>query len=301
MTPLNFTECIHSYIDKLEKENRFSTAHVYRNTFSSFARFLENENIEWIVFTRDTLRRYEQYLKERGCSLNTISTYMRMLRCIYNIGVENEYVNYTPRLFKEVYTGIVTVKKRALDTKDIKELLNTPTTNKKAKQAQTTAKLMFQLCGIPFVDLAHLKKENIVNNTLHYNRKKTGTSLKFEIDSATQKIIALLKKQGSKYMFPIISGAQQGLYAYKEYQNALRKFNYSLKVLTQKIGINAKVTSYTIRHSFATSLKNQKVPIEMISELLGHTSIKTTQIYLKSFSLSELSKINKANIKLFCR
>ena len=54
------------------------------------------------------------------------------------------------------------------------------------------------------------------------------------------------------------------------------------------------MSSHTIRHSFATTLKEQDVPIEMISELLGHTSIKTTQIYLKSFSLERLSAVNRA-------
>ena len=52
------------------------------------------------------------------------------------------------------------------------------------------------------------------------------------------------------------------------------------------------ITSYTIRHSFAMALKEQNVPIEMISELLGHKSIKTTQIYLRSFSLEKMTEVN---------
>ena len=59
-------------------------------------------------------------------------------------------------------------------------------------------------------------------------------------------------------------------------------------------GIASDVTSYTIRHSFAMALKEQNVPIEMISELLGHKSIKTTQIYLRSFSLEKMTVVNKS-------
>ena len=59
-------------------------------------------------------------------------------------------------------------------------------------------------------------------------------------------------------------------------------------------GITSDVTSYTIRHSFAMTLKEQNVPIEMISELLGHKSIKTTQIYLRSFSLGKMTEVNSA-------
>ena len=60
------------------------------------------------------------------------------------------------------------------------------------------------------------------------------------------------------------------------------------------VGITSDVTSYTIRHSFARALKEQNVPIEMISELLGHKSIKTTQIYLRSFSLEKMTVVNKS-------
>ena len=53
--------------------------------------------------------------------------------------------------------------------------------------------------------------------------------------------------------------------------------------------------TYTLRHSWATTAKYRGVPIEMISESLGHKSIKTTQIYLKGFELEERTKVNKQN------
>ena len=54
-------------------------------------------------------------------------------------------------------------------------------------------------------------------------------------------------------------------------------------------------------HSFASFLKEQDVSIEVISELLGHKSIKTTQIYLKSFSLERLSKVNRNCFESVCK
>ena len=53
--------------------------------------------------------------------------------------------------------------------------------------------------------------------------------------------------------------------------------------------------TYVARHSWATTAKYRGVPIEMISESLGHKSIKTTQIYLKGFELEERTKVNKQN------
>ena len=53
---------------------------------------------------------------------------------------------------------------------------------------------------------------------------------------------------------------------------------------------------YILRHSWATTAKYRGVPIEMISESLGHKSIKTTQIYLKGFEFKERTEVNKGNL-----
>ena len=55
------------------------------------------------------------------------------------------------------------------------------------------------------------------------------------------------------------------------------------------------MSSYTLRHSWATTAKYRGVPIEMISESLGHTSIRTTQIYLKGFELADRTRVNRMN------
>ena len=84
--------------------------------------------------------------------------------------------------------------------------------------------------------------------------------------------------------------------AYREYQSALRRFNNRLKRLAKALRLTSPVTSYTIRHSWATTAKYRGVPIEMISESLGHKSIKTTQIYLKGFGLQERTEVNRMNL-----
>ena len=99
--------------------------------------------------------------------------------------------------------------------------------------------------------------------------------------------------QGLALPVPVSEREETGEAAYAEYNGALLRFNRNLRSLAETCGVGEPVTSYTIRHSFATTLKEQNVPIEMISELLGHKSIKTTQIYLKSFSLEKLSTVNK--------
>ncbi len=68
-----------------------------------------------------------------------------------------------------------------------------------------------------------------------------------------------------------------------------------LKDLARALRLNSPVSSYTLRHSWATTAKYRGVPIEMISESLGHKSIKPTQLYLKGFELRERTEVNKGN------
>ena len=99
------------------------------------------------------------------------------------------------------------------------------------------------------------------------------------------------------YLFNILSGDKKKKEerAYIEYQSALRKFNNQLKYLAKACCLRSHVSSYSLRHSWATTAKNCGAPIEMISESLGHKSIKTTQIYLKGFDLERRTEVNKQN------
>ena len=123
------------------------------------------------------------------------------------------------------------------------------------------------------------------------------------LDTAKEMIHRLRNSQPSRpdcpdYLFDILSGdkKRKDEGAYCEYQSALRRFNNCLKDLARALRLNSPVTSYTLRHSWATTAKYRGVPIEMISESLGHKSIKTTQIYLKGFELKERTEVNKGNL-----
>ena len=152
-----FTGCAQAYIRKLQEEGRFSTAHVYKNAVLSFTKFCTTPNIAFGQITRDNLRRYGQYLYEHGLKPNTVSTYMRMLRSIYNRGVEAGIARFIPRLFRDVYTGVDVRQKKALPAGELHTLLYKPPHSEHLKQTQAIARLMFQFCGMPFADFAHLE------------------------------------------------------------------------------------------------------------------------------------------------
>ena len=129
---------------------------------------------------------------------------------------------------------------------------------------------------------------------------RTAASLLAFIVFCPFQVLSAHTHPDSPYLFPFLSGTKKGEAAYREYTSSLARFNRDLKALAQATGVSSPVSSYTIRHSFASILKELDVPIEMISELLGHKSIKTTQIYLKSFSLEKMASVSRMCFESVC-
>ncbi len=105
----------------------------------------------------------------------------------------------------------------------------------------------------------------------------------------------LLRKYGQKgspYLFPVLSVGKDGHEAYK---TALRKYNSLLVIIGARLHLSVKLTSYVARHSWATEALRQNIPVAVISQAMGHTSEKTTRIYLAQLDQSVL---NKANAKI---
>jgi len=285
------------YIDRLKTDGHYATAKSYRDAMNSFIRYSGTDRIPYACITKENLQRYECYLLEAGLAKNSVSTYMRRLRCIYNRAVEAGLAVFVPFLFKGVFTGVESKRKKSLPSGELNRLMTASVKEERLRKTQLILCLMFQYGGMSFVDFAHLNKGNIKDGILDYYRRKTGTSVRLEVLSTAERMREELvgKLEGdSGYLFPVLSGTKRGYEEYLEYNAALSRFNRDLKMLRKATGVASEVTSYTIRHSFAMSLKEQDVPVEMISELLGHTSIKTTQIYLKSFSLEKMTAVNKA-------
>lgn len=169
-----FTVCAKHYIKCLRQEGRYATAHVYESALRSFTMFCGTAGVSFRQITRGNLKRYSSYLMDCHLRLNTISTYMRMLRCIYNRGVDMHQTPYVHRMFRDVFTGIDTRQKKAIPINELHTLLNEDPQSDKLRRTQAIANLLFLFCGMPFVDLAYLEKSNLEGNMLKYNRAKTG-------------------------------------------------------------------------------------------------------------------------------
>ena len=238
------------------------------------------------------LKAFKEYLLERQLHWNTISTYMRMLRATYFRAVDDGLAPYQPRLFKGVYTGTKVTVKRAVD-EDVFRQLNAPVADESLEFTRLLFLLLFMLRGMPFVDIAFLRNCDLRGNVIVYRRKKTGAWLTVRVEAEAMEIIRNLRNtdKSSPYLFPLIH--HPGKDEYRQYQNALRSFNYHLKRLGERIKGVAGLTSYTARHSWATIANYRNYQQELISNAMGHSSVKVTETYFKRHSDDKIWDMNK--------
>ena len=296
-----FNEFMNKTIEELKEEKRYGTAHIYQSTLNAFSGFCKSQVIFFHQINRASLKQFETHLRDKQLSWNTVSTYMRTLRSAYNKAVDQNLVPGNSRLFHHVYTGVKNETKRALEAEEMNKLLNAVPLHglsDSLAKCRAWASLMFQLCGMPFVDLAHLYKSDLKNNTLSYLRHKTGGQMTVEIPPAAMELISKYQNTDPKspYLLPILSGKNKGEKLYAEYQQVLRTLNYNLDRLAKKCGVSSKVSSYTTRHTWATLAKYCHFSEQLISEAFGHSSVKVTETYLKSFKKEEIRRANDAII-----
>lgn len=285
---------IEEQIKQLREEHRFGTANNYEKTMRSLESFGRNKKLTFTNFNEQLIADYNTYLISKGLMRNSISFYMRNLRAIYNKAVKQKIVK-KKELFSEVYTGIDKTRKRAVDERLITKLYNLKLDNNDSLSF-TRDIFIFSYCmrGMSFVDIAYLKKTDISNGVISYCRRKTGQLMNVRIESCMQCIINKYKENTSEYIFPIIKSDDKGE-AYKQYRSGINIYNRNLGILSDMIGSGCKLSSYTVRHSWATAARKHDVPISVISAGMGHSSETTTQIYLKSI---EDDVVDRANAEI---
>ncbi len=248
------------------------------------------------------LKRFENFLRQRNCSWNTVSTYVKTIRSVYHRAVDRKYTRYVPRLFEHVYTGTRADRKKALETADISSLVRETEKSLQGSSRPNTQQktriffvLMFMLRGIPFVDLAYLHKRDLQGNTLSYRRRKTGRALTVSLTPEAMQMVRMVANRNpdSPYLFPILQSEEGTEAAYREYQSALRAFNRRLSILRQCLGMQSALSTYAARHTWATMAYHCEIHPGIISEAMGHSSITVTETYLKPFSNRKIDEANQ--------
>ena len=269
----SFLDFARNEIEKSAKNKSFSTVKNYQTAIRSLKEYARDKDITFGQIDENFMFGYQKWLQQKGVCLNTISCYIRSLRSIYNVASEQgKTVHQNP--FKKVYTGNAKTDKRSMEPEEIKRLQEVSV---RSGSFQEMARDIFLFCfyalGMPFVDFAFLRKSQIHDDVLTYDRRKTGQRINVKIEPCMQQIIKRYWNPESEYVFPIITTTDRYI-AYKQYQDALSRYNRTLKSLAKRAHISKRLTSYCARHTWASVAFQQNVDLSVISKALGHTDNK---------------------------
>lgn len=293
MRKKNLMDFMKRIIAGFVREGRPGTAHVYQSTYNRIADFTGNCQLTFDEITPIWLKAFQNYLLSRQLKWNSISTYMRMLRAIYFRAVDEGLAPARFRLFHGVYTGTRVTVKRAINIQVLRQLQKPLPEHNQIDKARMIFLLLFMLRGIPFVDIAFLRRCDFNGNIITYRRRKTGAWLTVRVEPEAMKLIQALKSRDpdSPYLFPFIK--HSGKDEYTQYQHALRKFNRNLKILSAMFGKHISLSSYSARHSWATIANFCNYQQELISNAMGHSSVKVTETYFQQHSNDRIHAMNR--------
>lgn len=236
---------------------------------------------------------YEFYLKTvKNCSHNTAIKYVKNLKTILNFAIQRGWLNNSPI---ERYKGkLERIDKHFLTEKELYEIEIKDFENERLNEVRD----VFIFCcytGLAYSDVAKLSQQNIVigiNGGKQININRTKTNVLAKIPLLNKPLQLLQKYQSNEYclysskLLPVKSNQKQNAY---------------LKEIANLCGCNKKLTTHTARHTFATLMITKGASIETVSSMLGHTNIKTTQIYGKIVEekvVNEMSEINKSLVAI---
>lgn len=250
-----YKELIKSFKDA----GRTGNKSIYTNSLNSLKAFTHNKlNILFSDIDVDWLKRYEKWQRNNKNKETTISLQFRTLRSAYNKAIEAKATSNKLYPFKEfnINKFNTKTKKRAISKEDIMMIITTETINATFihQFARDVFKFSYLCAGIPFVDIANLTMENIIEGRLTYVRQKTHGDINVTICEQAMEIIEkyAYHRKEAKYLFPIFDArvhktAQQKA---NRVHKVCAQVNHELKQLADELEIDTDLTTYTARHKW---------------------------------------------------
>lgn len=282
-------------VDEMKAADRFGNANTYYAVIKVLEKFTNGNDLKFNEINYDFLNKFERWHYSRGNSVNSLSTYMRTIKAIINVAIRSDVLSKDAYPFTNYKIRTAPTEKRALDINSLKSIMLLDLEESdNLFHYRNYFLASYMLYGISYMDLAFLTTENIIDNRIKFQRKKTAKPYDIGITEQLGKILSfyLKDKSSSDFIFPIIKRDTFEL-QYKDVLWARKRYNKGLKEIAIKCKINQRLTSYVSRHSFATQAMLQDVPLQAISAMLGHNRLSTTQIYLKTLPNEILDNYNR--------
>lgn len=261
----NFLKYVERKIDG-RKDIRESTRRTQKKLVGSLKEF--GKIMFFSEVTRERIREYDMWLHGRNYVQSTIHSYHKFLKIYINQAIDEGLIKHSP------YTGIKIERGKSSLRKFLteKELIAVMEAKIPTESLESIRDLFVFQCftGIAYADLKLFDFSKVEERNgkyiLHDTRWKSGEDFYIVLLSPAVNIL-------KKYNFRLNVVSNQ-------------KYNLYLKVIATAAGIDHPITSHMARHTFAVYCLNHGVSIEILAKMMGHTDIKTTQLYAKIANMS---------------
>lgn len=288
--------------DRILEAGKYKTAAWYKDAVSSIIKFNKDKDIYLSEIDVTFVENYKAYCLKNGQSKNSISARLRALRALMNKAKKegSAYLSKDHKPFEDISIPNQKTPKRAI-SKEIINLIRTADIKSDTMfwNDRNYFLFMFNLQGMNFIDLAKLQCKQISHGRLRYIRSKTNKPFDVKLTKEAEDILSyyILNKSPEDFIFPIIKNGdiKDSVRISRTSEQALHVFNKHMKKLATELGIEEKITSYVIRHSWASAARKLGISTDIIGDGLGHNNYSTTEIYLQDF---ENDVVDEANAKV---
>ena len=269
--PVNVTFPVFAKIYVQESDRKRSTKENLMTTITVLQEFRPGLDFKDITYT--FLKEFEVHLKEKGNSVNTIAKHLRQLRTLVNEAINQGYIPSDAYPFRKYKIKQEKGRKEFLTPDELKRLENLDV-DKKLRHV-LDAFLFCCYTGLRYSDFCQLTPENIIRvngkRWLYFKSVKTDVEIRLPLHLLFEgKALAVLERYDIVTDFAKIGPNSEA--------------NKYLAQLAAFARIRKHITYHTARHTCATLLVHQGVPITTVQKLLGHTSVRTTEVYSEILS-----------------
>ena len=235
--------------------------------------YLSHLNYKFLVGYQKFMKERTPLLPKKPCGQNTVMKHIERLRKVVNLAIKNEWLDRDP--FMKFQPSFIRNDRQFLTAS---ELADIEASDYSIVRLQHAKDMFVFSCytGLAYIDAFNLTPQNLSigidgDYWISTCRKKTDQPVRIPLLPKAMEIIEKYKT----HPYVIAKGKLLPVYSNQ-------KLNAYLKEIADLCGIDKPLTFHIARHTFATTVTlTNGVPIETVSKLLGHTSIKTTQIYAK--------------------
>lgn len=285
---ISFFNYLRCRVEAKRSAGRYSSVDLYRSAGGHFRTFL-GKDCSLAKITSTMVDDFKGYLKDKGLRSNTINSYLSSLRAVYNAACRENLVSPAKHPFAHLRLKREATAKRAVPIQVLERMAEIDWSGSPVLERAVDLSLFgFLAQGMPLVDLMALRKENIRGDELVYYRRKTGAQIRMLVSPGMWRLMRKYQSD-SDFIFPFLGEER----TYRDYKSYLARHNQALRAVSDRIKLKGRISSYVIRHTWASEALRQDIPVALISQAMGHASEQVTRYYLKLLDVSTLGQANR--------